>query len=78
MDLLPSSSVVDPAFSQLAMERGVAGKVKGGGEELATHTFVTPQLTTLVVENRVSAMKQMPGVHIIHLTYRVPKKYMCN
>ena len=55
MDLLPSSSVVEPAFSQLAMERGVVGKVKGGGEELATHTFVTPQLTTLVVENRVSA-----------------------
>ena len=55
VDLLPFSPVVDPALSQLVMEKGVEGQVKGGEEEgeLATYTFSTPHLTTVVVQNKV-------------------------
>ena len=52
-DLLPFSPVADLAFSQLAMERGVVGVVNGGEEELAAHTFTTPHIITLVIQNKV-------------------------
>ena len=51
--LAPTAPIIEPALCQLVRERGVCGKVKDGGEEVVTHTFMTPELTTIVVENKV-------------------------
>lgn len=57
IDLLPFSPVANAAFCELALERGVAGPVKGGEEEeVAIHTFTTPHMTVLVVENKVRTL----------------------
>lgn len=53
-DLLPFSPTVDQALSQIVVDRGVVGPVEGAEqEEIVTHTFTTPHLTTIVVENKV-------------------------
>ena len=51
--LSPFSSVLEPALCQLVQDRGIDGTVRDGKENVVTHTLVTPQLTTIVVENKV-------------------------
>ncbi len=53
IDLLPSAPIVNPAFSQVVVEKGVATPVKGGEESLMSYIFTTPYLTTIAVENKV-------------------------
>ena len=53
VDLLPFHPIIEPALSQLVVEKGVEGVVKGGEAEMVTYTFTTPNLTTILVENKV-------------------------
>lgn len=54
VDLLPSTPHTDPALCRLIQERGVCEAVSEGKGVLYTHTFSTPHMTTVVVENKVS------------------------
>ena len=56
VDLLPFAPIVDPALCQLVMERGVCEELRDGRGELYTHTFSTPYMTTIAVENKVSSL----------------------
>lgn len=56
VDLLPSTPYTDPALCALVKERGVCEGVRDGREELYTHTFTTPHMTTIAVENKVHAL----------------------
>ena len=53
VDLLPSTPHTDPALCRLIQERGVCEAVSEGKGVLYTHTFSTPHMTTVVVENKV-------------------------
>lgn len=56
IEILPmtvSAPYVDVALSLLAKEMGVAGSVRDAGEDIVTHTLVSPQMTTIVIENKV-------------------------
>ena len=64
VDLLPFNPIVDPALCRLVVERGVCGDVMDGNGELFKHSFITPHLTTIVMENKVH-------VYIILLLYTV-------
>ena len=49
-----SALPVEPALCQLVRDQGVCGTVKNGGEDVVTHTLITPAMTTIVVENKVT------------------------
>ena len=53
VDLLPFNSIVDPALCRLVVDRGVCEAVKDGQGELNTYTFITPHISTIVVESKV-------------------------
>ena len=50
---MPFDPIVDPALSQVVVERGVDGEVRDGRGELSTFTYSTPHMSTIVVENKV-------------------------
>ena len=47
VDLLPFSPIINPALSQLVVERGVCGDVRDANGKLFKYTFTTPHLTTI-------------------------------
>ena len=49
-----SALPVEPALCQLVRDQGVRGTVKNGREDVVTHTLITPAMTTIVVENKVT------------------------
>lgn len=56
IEILPmtaSALYIDVALSLLAKEMGVAGNVRDAGEDVITHTLVSPHMTTIVIENKV-------------------------
>ena len=53
-----SATPVEPALCQLVRDQGVHGTIKDAGEDVVTHTLITPAMTTIVVENKVRYTKR--------------------
>ena len=53
-----SATPVESALCQLVRDQGVHGTIKDAGEDVVTHTLITPAMTTIVVENKVRYTKR--------------------
>ena len=53
VDLLPCDLLVDPVLTRLVVEMGVASDVVNSRGEIFMHTYATPHITTVVLENKV-------------------------
>ena len=78
IEILPMTAsvpYVDAALSLLAKEMGVAGSVRDAGEDVVTHTLVSPHMTTIVIENKVLYIV-MFGCSVIYYSYLIYMLYL--